>query len=119
MVCFGRSLLTGVEASAAQNAPVTKTCSQCGAVLPSSVRASTFRVEGSSFEQRVHSKIPSSHSLSAAALRVAREEDSVPRWRGELEERVDAYRSRHGRPLRSAEQSELPFHEGPQDPRHG
>src|SRR2546430_106632 len=36
------SLLTGVEASAAQTLPVTKTCLQCGAVLPSSVRACNF-----------------------------------------------------------------------------
>src|SRR5579859_8251248 len=36
------SLLTGVGASAAQNAPVTKTCLQCGAVLPSSVRTCSF-----------------------------------------------------------------------------
>src|ERR1700746_2618640 len=28
------SLRTGVEASAAQNAPVTKTCLQCGSILP-------------------------------------------------------------------------------------
>src|SRR5258708_4240045 len=50
------SLLTGVEASAAQNLPVTKTCSQCGAVLPSSVRAcpfcdSSFSVGPSSWEE--------------------------------------------------------------------
>src|SRR2546430_17295258 len=42
MVFLERSLLTGVEASAAQNLPVTKTCLQCGAVLPSSVRACNF-----------------------------------------------------------------------------
>src|SRR5256885_13346490 len=42
MVFLERSLLTGVEASAAQNLPVTKTCLQCGAVLPSSVGACNF-----------------------------------------------------------------------------
>src|SRR5437763_16894651 len=42
MVFLDRSLLTGVEASAAQNLPVTKTCLQCSAVLPSSVRACSF-----------------------------------------------------------------------------
>src|SRR6266404_874750 len=50
------SLLTGVEASAAQNLPVTKTCSQCGAVLLSTVPAcnfcdSSFSVDTSSWEE--------------------------------------------------------------------
>src|SRR5262245_53005659 len=36
------SLHTGVEASAAQNAPVTTTCLQCGSILPMGARACTF-----------------------------------------------------------------------------
>jgi uncharacterized RDD family membrane protein YckC len=126
MVCFASSLLTGVEASAAQNAPVTKTCLQCGAVLPSSVRAcsfcdSTFRVEDASSEQQPYSKAAHSQSLKpeAAPVAIAFEDDRGPRWRGELEERVEAYRSRHGRPPRRAEQSRLPFRETSDEPRRG
>ncbi len=42
MVISNGSLLTGVDASAAQKQPVTKTCLQCSAVLPSSVRVCNF-----------------------------------------------------------------------------
>jgi len=42
--CYSKNVPSsrGVEASAAQNLPVTKTCSQCGAVLLSTVRACNF-----------------------------------------------------------------------------
>ena len=53
--------------------------------------------------------------MSGVAIRP--ESDGDPAWRGELVERVDAYRSRHGRPMRRAEQSRLPFRETSNDPR--
>src|SRR5258708_4240043 len=107
------SLLTGVEASAAQNLPVTKTCSQCGAVLPSSVRAcpfcdSSFSVGPSSWEE--FSGISSRENLAVSAdpcsggtdpseqrLLVSRRMEQSPAWQGELSQRVEAYRTRKDR----------------------
>jgi len=42
-----------------------------------------------------------------------------PAWRGELERRVDSYRSRRGRSGRHSAQSQLPFGEPDQEPRSG
>src|SRR5581483_9909744 len=80
------SLLAGVEASAAQNAPVTKTCSQCGAVLPSKVRACAF----CDFPV---SEIPGSDSYAPANAQgnaVGSANDSG--WRSELAHRMESYR---------------------------
>ena len=88
---------TGVEASAAQNAPVTKTCSQCGAILPSQVRACTFC-------ESPLSAIDIADSCSAA---VGRDPESA--WRSELAQRVESYRSRRRRPATDPAQSNLPF----------
>jgi uncharacterized RDD family membrane protein YckC len=124
VLCCSRSLLTGVEASAAQNAPVTKTCSQCGAVLPSSVRAcnfcdSTFSAEFSSLEERFGSRVHESPSLRAQPLRLGTspEIDQGPAWRGELEHRLEAYRARRGSFSPDAVQSQLPFSEPAEEPR--
>src|SRR5882762_1592212 len=99
------SLLAGVDASAAQNLPVTKTCLQCGAVLPSSVRACHFCE--SSFTADFSSEERSSDTGAGRAGRNGREyrnlrNSSVPEmemeqgaaWRGELAERLNAYRTR-------------------------
>src|SRR5713226_6828822 len=104
------SLLTGVEASTAQNLPVTKTCSQCGAVLPSSVRAchfcdSSFSVGPSSWEDP--SAISARENLAANADPgsagidrskqhpvVAHQMEQGVAWRGELSQRLEAYRTR-------------------------
>jgi uncharacterized RDD family membrane protein YckC len=112
-----------VEASAAQNAPVTKTCSQCGAVLPSSVRAcnfcdSTFRPEDSSFEEHGVSRTRGDLILNAGAAAragISSEIEQGATWRGELEQRVEAYRVRHGRFSADAGQSRLPFSEPAED----
>jgi uncharacterized RDD family membrane protein YckC len=124
VLCCSRSLLTGVEASAAQNAPVTKTCSQCGAVLPSSVRAcnfcdSTFSAEFSSLEERFGSRVQEGPSLRAQPLRLGTspEIDQDPAWRGELEQRLEAYRARRGSFSPDTVQSQLPFSEPPEEPR--
>src|SRR5437879_1828366 len=125
MVFLERSLLTGVEASAAQNLPVTKTCLQCGAVLPSSVRAcnfcdSSFSVGPSVWEDP--SGIPATGNLAANAdpvwaghgrskqppvLSSQMEQDAA--WRGELAQRLDAYRTRRRRLATNAAQSRFSF----------
>src|SRR5260370_19710842 len=105
------SLLTGVGASAAQNAPVTKTCSQCGAVLPSSVRAcnfcdSSFSSSTSCYEDlSAYPPPPDSSQMAAPASPfVPVDGDNPPppipaptnqesAWRGELSHRMEAYRA--------------------------
>jgi uncharacterized RDD family membrane protein YckC len=112
-----------VEASAAQNAPVTKLCSQCGAVLPSSVRACNFcdsafprgfpesEVEGAS-GPRENLTLKAGSGRGGATLN----NDQDSGWRNELEDRLDAYRIRRGKvaPAEAA-QSRLPFGE-PEEP---
>jgi uncharacterized RDD family membrane protein YckC len=117
-----RSLLTGVDASAAQKPPVTKTCPQCGCVRPSSVRAcnfcdSNFSVELSSHEDNRPSLAPKESSataqqakcVSTATSTVREEKDGA--WRGELGQRLEAYRARHGKLPSEVAQSKLPFGE--------
>src|SRR5258708_33959313 len=100
MVFFQSSLLTGVEASAAQNAPVTKTCLQCGAILPSSVRVCNFcdssvsSIDASPQERGASSpaeaRAPIAHSArhyAEPALEpeiVVREAEQSANWQGEL-----------------------------------
>ncbi len=111
------SLLTGVEASAAQNAPVTTTCSQCGAILPSSVRACNFcdsilSSSASSAEKEAASRARGGISLSVdAGAGSTPDGDRGSAWRGELEQRLGAYRARRGGAASRAEQSRLPFGE--------
>ena len=62
MLFLPGSLLTGVEASAAQNSSVTKTCLQCGAILPSSARACSF----------CDSSLPASHDAPVSRASVER-----------------------------------------------
>jgi uncharacterized RDD family membrane protein YckC len=107
-----------VEASAAQNAPVTKTCSQCGAVLPSSVRDcnfcdSAFPAECSSLEERFSSRVHEGPILKTPPLQrgTSPEIDQGPAWRGELEQRLEAYRARRGSFSPDVVQSRLPFSE--------
>jgi uncharacterized RDD family membrane protein YckC len=113
MVSFGGSLLTGVDASAAQNLPVTKTCSQCGAVLPSGVRVcdfcdSSFSVGFSAAEEssvipthvaparNVAGGVPGSDTsvLQSAAVYQAIRDGA---WRGELTQRLKAFRTRRSK----------------------
>src|SRR5580765_2294478 len=100
MLVLERSLLAGVDASAAQNLPVTKTCLQCGAVLPSSVPVchfceSSFTADFSS-EGRVSGTSPRrdpapnfNSALKGDDRRSVRDSsEPLPRqeltWRGEL-----------------------------------
>src|SRR5712692_10721633 len=101
MLFLTRSLLTGVEASAAQNSPVTKTCLQCGAVLPSSVRACNFCDSSFSLNTSRCGDISASSPQetqgqnSAPAPppnsfpRIAQETDQAAAWRDEVAVRMD------------------------------
>lgn len=73
-----------MHASAAQNAPVTKTCLQCGAVLPSNARICSF----------CESTLPTAGG-------------STP-WRSELSQRLASYRARRRRAV-DEDQSQFPF----------
>lgn len=105
---------------------MTKICSQCGAVLPIGVRAcqfcdSSFSVGFSAIEEQSHIPTPE------IALRTpetggckplipqatgATQDDS---WRGELAERLKAYRTRRRKASVSGKQSYFSFQEPPDD----
>jgi uncharacterized RDD family membrane protein YckC len=124
VLCLRCSLLTGVEASAAQNLPVTKTCSQCGAVLQSSVGAcnfcdSSFSIGPSSWEAPLDTSIGDSLAANpdpgSAKINRSRQRPVVPHhmeqnapWRGELSQRLEAYRTRRKR-VPNAAQSQFAF----------
>jgi len=125
MLFLGCSLLTGVEASAAQNLPVTKTCLQCGAVLPSSVRAcnfcdSAFSVGPSSWN--ASSDISARENLAANAgpgsawmdrsqqrLVVSQQAGQEAAWQGELSQRLESYRTRRRKLAPNSAQSHFSF----------
>jgi uncharacterized RDD family membrane protein YckC len=103
---------------------VTKTCSQCGAVLPSSVQAcnfcdSSFSVGPSIWEDI--SDISARENLDGAGLGLAETGHSKPpaavspqagqgtAWRSELSQRLDAYRTRRRKLTRNAAQSQFTF----------
>jgi uncharacterized RDD family membrane protein YckC len=121
VVFSGRSLLTGVEASAAQKPPVTKICPQCGCVLPSSVRACNFC--DSKFSESSSSNLGDRTSLAPIESVVRSPQENCVRtdgesggeqdaaWRSELEQRLEAYRTRRGEPMQTTAQSRLPFGE--------
>src|SRR5215471_13066215 len=82
--------------------PVTKTCSQCGAVLPSSSRACVFCE--STIPYRAVDRGEGS-SLSAASAPTKHQSA----WRDELALKLEGYRVRRRKPVRDVSQSELPF----------
>ena len=121
------SLLTGVEASAAQNLPVTKTCSQCGAVLPSSVRAchfceSSFSADlsavgdppdgGTSGDLRLNVDAGPNRADHRRDRSLAEREivEDAP-WRGELAQRLEAYRTRRRKLTPNVAPSQFHFEE--------
>src|SRR2546426_10685676 len=91
---------------------MTKTCSQCGAVLPSSVRTckfcdSSFSVSFSSVEEPLNNHTGANLALSADAARPGIDPSrahsvitpALPQdvaWRGELAQRLRAYRNQRG-----------------------
>ena len=125
MVYSKCSLLTGVEASAAQNLPVTKTCSQCGAVLLSTVRAcnfcdSSFSVDTTSWEEpsdlSAKEKLATNADPGLAGIDRSKRQPVVSQqveqdtaWRGEVSQRLEAYRTRRRRLAPSATQSQFSF----------
>jgi uncharacterized RDD family membrane protein YckC len=103
---------------------VTKTCSQCGAVLPSSVRACNFcdssfsvgpsvweDISGISARENLEGANSGSvgieHSKQPAAVPHQAGQDAT--WRGELSQRLEAYRTRRKRLTRNAAQSQFAF----------
>ncbi len=140
MLFCGSSLLAGVDASAAQKQPVTKTCLQCGAILPSGILACRFcdsmfqaklaAPEGASVLSRwgadppelacdvapelADDQLPEGAHISLsneAAENVSdpAEPDTISAWRGELANRVEAYRVRRRKVSPGGAQSRLPF----------
>ena len=117
-----------MEASAAQNLPVTKTCSQCGAVLLSTVRAcnfcdSSFSVD-SSWEEpsdvSAKEKLATNADPGLAAIDRSKRQPVVSKqiqqdtaWRGEVSQRLEAYRTRRRRLAPSAAQSQFSFDDPP------
>jgi uncharacterized RDD family membrane protein YckC len=97
---------------------VTKTCLQCGAVLPSSVRVCNFC--DSSLTLDFSSQAANFPSASQEKLRpqtgrnraeAASSIDSDPAWRGELTQRLQTYRARRRKLAPNLAQSKLPFEE--------
>ena len=100
MLCFLSLLLTGVGASAAQNAPVNKICLQCGSVLSSGERSCHFCD---------HPEISSSQESPGSALGNLALRPSEEEWRGELNQRLEAYRARRRKTAPNRAQTQLPF----------
>jgi uncharacterized RDD family membrane protein YckC len=101
MVLFRSLLLTGVRASAAQKLPVNTICSQCGAVLSSGERACHF-CDHPEIAPLAESPGRTQGNL---ALRASGEEE----WRGELNQRLQAYRARRRKAFPNEAQTKLPF----------
>lgn len=127
MIEFKRSLLAGVDASAAQNLPVTKTCSQCGAVLPSSVRACNFCDSSFSVDFTTAEKASNPSAREYPPLKTSPDQPRIERsvypdtvsqppeqeaaWRRELAQRLEAYRKRRRKFTANANQSHFSFEE--------
>jgi uncharacterized RDD family membrane protein YckC len=104
VVCFAGLLFTGVRASAAQKLPVNTICSQCGAVLTKGALSCNF-CDSSEF-------VPTGEHSSANPQDLALHERSEREWRGELNQRLQAYRARRRKLAPNEAQSELPFNSG-------
>jgi uncharacterized RDD family membrane protein YckC len=97
-----------VRASAAQNAPVNTICSQCGSVLASGEHLCKF------CDSIEVSLIPD-ESVSREE-RVSERERSHQEWRGELNQRLQDYRSRRRKTAANEAQTALPFDDRPTAP---
>jgi len=96
-----------VDASAAQNLPVTKTCSQCGAVLPNESRVCQFC--DSSFS--VGFSAIGDPTDVCPGLRNATGVEGIQEaaWRGELSQRLNAYRTRRRKASPNDDQCSFSF----------
>jgi uncharacterized RDD family membrane protein YckC len=104
---------------------VTKTCLQCGAVLPSSVRACNFCDSSFSVGPSIWEVPPDSSSREKLAVNadlgspgihrtkhtpvVSHPSEQGAAWRGELAQRLDAYRTRRRKLAPNAAQSQFSF----------
>jgi len=98
-----------VRASAAQNAPVNTICSQCGSVLAPGERNCRF------CDSTEDLRLPDGKKATQGnvALRARAHEE----WRGELNQRLQAYRARRRKSPFNEAQTALPFEEdGPARP---
>jgi uncharacterized RDD family membrane protein YckC len=100
--------LTGVRASAAQNAPVNTICSQCGSVLAPGEHLCKF------CDSTEVLLIPE-ESVSREE-RLSHREGSHQEWRGELNQRLQDYRSRRRKTAANEAQAALPFDDRPPAP---
>jgi uncharacterized RDD family membrane protein YckC len=97
---------------------VTKTCLQCGAVLPSSVRncnfcESSFSADFSSSEEFTvnHKRENLAPKAALSGNTLKREQEQGTAWRGELAQRLEAYRTRRGKLVPNTAQSQFAFNE--------
>jgi uncharacterized RDD family membrane protein YckC len=104
---------------------VTKTCSQCGAVLPSSVLACQFCDSSFSVGPSIWDDSATSSSSKTIAARprpgasasqrppqsavVSDKESQEVAWRGELSQRLEAYRTRRRKVAPNVAQSQFSF----------
>ena len=101
---------------------MTKTCLQCGAVLPSSVRVCNFCDSSLELDSSPHEENSAQNTRQKPDVEISRNHalagshDSDPAWRGELAGRLQAYRARRRRVAPNLSQSELPFEEPASDP---
>jgi uncharacterized RDD family membrane protein YckC len=117
------SLLTGVDASAAQKRPVTKTCLQCSAVLPLSVRVCNFCDSSLTLELSSEAASSAPGVQERSGIPIGRNHanagpgrDSDPAWRGELAQRLQTYRVRRRKVAPNLAQSELAFEDPAPEP---
>jgi uncharacterized RDD family membrane protein YckC len=101
MLCLIVSSFTGVRASAAQKLPVNKICPQCGAVLAKGALLCNFCDSSESVPIGEHSTT----TQGPLAPHAAAEHE----WRGELNQRLQAYRAKRRKPAPNEAQTELPF----------
>ena len=108
---------------------MTKTCSQCGAILLTSTRACNFCDSSFPLGTTPHGDFSASPPLGASGQTATSENscadaaDDIPvivvqtdqasAWRGELSARMEAYRARKRRRPANTTQSRLPFEHGP------
>ena len=93
-------LLTGVRASAAQKPPVNTICSQCGTVHAPNANTCSF-CDSTALLRR-------SEDVPAPRTNLASQEARRGEWRGELNQRLEAYRRRR-KAAGHEGQSALPF----------
>lgn len=106
LTCAGSSF-AGVRASAAQNAPVNTICSQCGSVLASGDHVCSFCDSENAQVLRENSPL--------ARVNRVQKMRAHEQWRGELNERLQAYRARRKKASLCEAQTALPFDEhGPE-----